>query len=62
MLVINLIRTLAILFGVGLFKIYQKDFLEVDEGIVIFLLAFFGLTLAAIVEDYVFKLVNSKNP
>lgn len=59
MLTINFIRALMILSGVGLFKIYNHDFLAWDQGLVLFLIAFFGLVLWEIIEDYV---LNAFNP
>lgn len=58
MLAINLIRTLAILFAVGLYQIYNHDFLTWDQGLVIFALSFIGLTLTEIVEGYMIDSFN----
>lgn len=58
MLLINLIRTLTILFGVNLFHIYIGEQLTVDEGVVVFFIAFFGLVLSDIVEDYTINYFN----
>ena len=58
MLLINLIRTIAILFAVGLFHIYTGDYLTFDEGVVVFCIAFFGLTIEEIVEKYVIDQFN----
>mgnify|MGYP001212318910 CR=1 FL=1 len=62
MLMINFIRALLLFFAVGLYHIYQKDFLSVWEGGVIFSIAFFGLTLKEIIEDYVERAFNPEDP
>ena len=62
MLILNLIRALLIFFGVGLYHIFQKDFLSIAEGGVIFAIAFFGLMLRDIVEDYVVRQFNPEDP
>lgn len=62
MLTINFIRALAILAAVGLFHIYTMEFLSVDEGAVIFLIAFIGITLTEIVLDRVIDMFNQKSP
>tara|TARA_Y100001001_G_scaffold163782_1_gene193830 strand:+ start:25031 stop:25249 length:219 start_codon:yes stop_codon:yes gene_type:complete len=59
MLILNLIRAVLILFGIGLYHIYEKDFLTIDQGVVIFAITFLGLMLKEVLEDYV---VRSFNP
>lgn len=58
MLMINLIRALLLLAAVGLYHIYNHDFLTWDQGLVVFCISFFGLVLWEIVEDYVIKAFN----
>lgn len=62
MLMINLIRALFILSGFGLYHIYNKEFLSWDQGLVIFLITFFGMTLLAVVENAVVEGFNQKAP
>lgn len=62
MLLINFIRSLMLLAAIGLWHIYNMDFLTVDQGIVIFCIAFFGMTLIEIVEDYVVNAFNQTPP
>ena len=60
MLMLNFIRALMILSGFGLYHIYNKDFLTWDQGLVIFLIGFFGLMLWEIVEGYVISAFNGE--
>lgn len=62
MLMINFIRALMALSGAGLYKIYNHDFLSVDQGIVIFGIVFIGLTLLEILERAAIDAVNQKSP
>ncbi len=62
MLTINFLRALAILSGTGLYHIYNKEFLSWDQGLVIFILAFLGLTLLEIVEAAAEEGFNRKSP
>ena len=62
MLLINLIRAMLLLAAIGLYHIYNKDFLTWDQGLVVFLISFFGLTLKEIVEDYTIKAFNREGP
>lgn len=62
MLLINFIRSLFILAAIGLYHIYNKDFLTVDQGVVVWGVSFFGLTLWEIVEDYVIEQFNQESP
>lgn len=61
MLILNLIRALLIFFGIGLYHIFQKDFLSMTEGGVIFTIAFLGLMLKDILEDYVIRQFNPED-
>jgi hypothetical protein len=56
---INFLRAFAIFSSIGLYNIYNKTFLTWDQGLVVFSLAFLGLTLYEIVEDYVVKQFNA---
>ena len=62
MLTINFLRALAVLFGTGLYQIYNKSFLSWDQGLVIFILAFLGLTLLEVVEAAAEDGFNRKFP
>lgn len=62
MLMINAMRGLGILTGVGLYHIYNKDFLSWDQGLVIFLIGFLGLTLMEILESAAIDSFNRKSP
>lgn len=62
MLLINLIRALLLLAGIGLYHIYNKEFMTYDQGMVVFVISFFGLILWEILEDYVVKAFNREAP
>lgn len=62
MLLINLIRALMLLAAIGLYHIYNKDFLTADQGLVVFVISFLGLTLIEIIEDYTIKAFNREAP
>lgn len=62
MLMINFIRGLFVLAGVSLYQIYNHDFLSADQGLVIFMIAFLGLTLAEIIENAAIEGFNQKSP
>jgi multisubunit Na+/H+ antiporter MnhC subunit len=61
MLILNLIRAVFILFGIGLYHIYEKDFLSIDQGIVIFMISFLGLMFKEVLEDYVIRGFNPED-
>ena len=61
MLILNLIRALLIFFGVGLYHIYEKDFLRIDQGVAMFAIIYLGLILRDIIEDYVIRAFNPED-
>ena len=62
MLMINLLRAGAILAGLAVYQFYTGELLSVDEGLVVFLLGFFGLTLLEVAEDSTVDYFNRKSP
>ena len=52
MLILNLVRALLLLAAIGLYHIYNMEFLTWTQGLVIFSISFFGLTLWEIIEAY----------
>lgn len=58
MLILNLIRAMLLLAGIGLYHIYNKDFLSWDQGLVVFTISFLGLMLWEIIESYVISAFN----
>lgn len=62
MLMINFIRGLGLLAGIGLFQIYNKEFFTWDQGLVVFLIGFLGLVLMEIIENAAIEGFNRKDP
>jgi hypothetical protein len=62
MLTINGLRAAMILAGISLYNIYNHDFLSWDQGVVIFTIAFLGLTLTEILETVIIDALNQKSP
>ena len=58
MLILNFIRALLLLAAFGLYHIFNMEFLTWQQGLVIFSIAFFGLTLWEIIEGYVINAFN----
>lgn len=61
MLMINFIRAMIILASIGLYHIYNKDFLTMDQGVVVFVLSFVGLILIEILQDYTIRMFNPED-
>lgn len=60
MLILNLIRAMLLLAAIGLYHIYNHDFLTWDQGLVIFTISFLGLMLWEIIESYVIAAFNGE--